>query len=384
MVARATFWLLGLVQLALGVRVVGRLIASAGGRRVERNRGPLGPGDRISIVVPVLDEAARLAPCLASLLAQGPEVAEILVVDGGSADGTRALVRSCQQREPRLRLLDAGPIPGDWNGKAWGLQVGWEAMERGSRWLLTIDADVRIDPDLARSLVHHARGQDLAALSVATLQHLSGAAEGLVHPALLTTLVYRFGIPGRVARRVDQVQANGQCCLFERAALDRLGGFAGARRSVCEDVTMARQLVVDGARVGFAESAGLAAVEMYPGWRQALAGWSRSLPMRDRFVGRTVWVGLAEVVLVQGLPLWLLALRGWLRPPRPVERLNLVLLAVRLGVLGGTARAYPDRPWTYWLSPLADGLVAGALASSLLGRRHSWRGRPVLDERGAG
>ncbi len=36
----------------------------------------------------------------------------------------------------------------------------------------------------------------------------------------------------------------------------------------------------------------------------------------------------------------------------------MALVAVRLGVLFGTARAYRRLPWTYWLSPLSDLPVA--------------------------
>jgi dolichol-phosphate mannosyltransferase len=49
-----------------------------------------------------------------------------------------------------------------------------------------------------------------------------------------------------------------------------------------------------------------------------------------------------------------------------------------VGVLCGAARAYVQRPWTYWLSPLADVPVALALFASALRRRHTWRGRELV------
>jgi dolichol-phosphate mannosyltransferase len=48
-------------------------------------------------------------------------------------------------------------------------------------------------------------------------------------------------------------------------------------------------------------------------------------------------------------------------------------------VLFGTARAYPQRPWTYWLSPLLDLPVVLRLIQRGLQRRHSWRGRRYVD-----
>jgi len=59
--------------------------------------GPLdaGAAPKVSIVLPTLNERRFIRDCLDSLLAQSyPGVDEILVVDGGSSDGTRALVES--------------------------------------------------------------------------------------------------------------------------------------------------------------------------------------------------------------------------------------------------------------------------------------------------
>lgn len=47
----------------------------------------------ISIIVPVLDEAALIGPFLAHLRRRAPR-AELIVVDGGSVDGTRSIARS--------------------------------------------------------------------------------------------------------------------------------------------------------------------------------------------------------------------------------------------------------------------------------------------------
>jgi dolichol-phosphate mannosyltransferase len=270
-------------------------------------------------------------------------------------------------------------MPTGRNGKAHGLQVGLDRADPCSAWILTVDADVRPAPDLVRSVLSHALRSDVAAVSIATTQRLSGVAEGLVHPALLTTLVYRFGIPGHTTRRVAVVQANGQCALYRREPLERSGGFGTARASVCEDVTTARALATNGYAVGFHESDHLASVDMYVSWCDAWTNWTRSLPLRDRYAGRAGWLGLTEVALAQALPLPILLVL-WRSVPRPrfALAINGLLVLVRLGVLGGTARAYAWRPWTYWLSPLADLPVAVQLWRNALRRTHVWRGRIVV------
>src|SRR5699024_5369605 len=128
-------------------------------------------------------------------------------------DGTRDLVARAAGRDPRVRLVDATPVPAGVNGKAWNLATGYAQANPDTTWVLTVDADVRPASDLAASLLAHAGRTGVSVFSVATLQRLSGAAEGLVHPSMLATLVYRFGMPGNATTNPAQVQANGQCFL---------------------------------------------------------------------------------------------------------------------------------------------------------------------------
>jgi glycosyltransferase involved in cell wall biosynthesis len=63
----------------------------------------------IDVVIPTLNEEARILPCLESVLAfeKSPDTRlTIYVVDGGSADRTRAIVRDVSARHVEVRLLD--------------------------------------------------------------------------------------------------------------------------------------------------------------------------------------------------------------------------------------------------------------------------------------
>ena len=69
---------------------------------------PLAGGLLVSIVVPMLNEERYIGGCLDSILAGSfpPEQCEVLVVDGGSVDGSREIVRARSDRHPSLRLLN--------------------------------------------------------------------------------------------------------------------------------------------------------------------------------------------------------------------------------------------------------------------------------------
>jgi len=149
-------WLLAALQLLLGVRVVLRFIRSAGGVRIKTAK-TLG-FERVSVIVPVLNEWSRIEACLDGLIGQSEAAAEILVVDGSSSDGTQSIVERYGSRDRRVRLIDASPVPSDCTGKAWGLCVGLKNSDPRSKWVLCVDADVRCSPLLVSSLLAHAEG----------------------------------------------------------------------------------------------------------------------------------------------------------------------------------------------------------------------------------
>lgn len=368
-----------ILELAAGVRAVSRMVATAGGAPLS-SAPPPAPGT-IAAIVPTLDEEQRVGLALAALAASGDEVGEILVVDGGSADATRAVVEAAARRDSRVRFLAAPPPPAGWNGKAWNLQVGLQAT--AAPWIATVDADVRVGPALLGDAVARAHAGGLRVLSIATRQELPDLTTALLHPALLTTLVYRAGLPNVATGDPAKVQANGQVMVARRDALLATGALRAARASRCEDVTIARVVAAAGGRVGFYE--GDAVVRMHDSWRECAAGWPRSLTLRDEFVSAPrLAISLVELLLAQALPLptlvVVLALGGRVPFGRVATAIAFALTLARLGVLAGTRRAYVRPSLAYWLSPLADLPAIALLVASALRRRHVWRGRTLVAE----
>jgi dolichol-phosphate mannosyltransferase len=158
-------------------------------------------------------------------------------------------------------------------------------------------------PVLVRSLLAHAKKTGVSSYSVATQQRLSGGLAGLIHPPMLTTLVYRFGAPGYATKKLSRVQANGQCFLSRRETLLRTQALSAARASLCEDVTIARRLVECGETVGFYEAEpGLITVGMYATAKETWDNWPRSLPLRDRYFDWRQAFAFLRRLLLQAYP----------------------------------------------------------------------------------
>lgn len=349
------------------------------GRVFHRRRIPVAAGAlpvTVSVLVPVLNEEARVGPTLAAILAEArdcPEIIEILVVDGGSTDGTPGVVAAYAAGDDRLRFVDVAPVPVDAVGKAWGLLQG-TARARGD-WVLTLDADTVIAPGLTRAVVTFARNEGLGALSIATRQACHGWLQSMLHPAFLTTLVYRFGPPGFATRDWRRVMANGQCFLASKSALDASGAIGASLSSLSEDITMARTMAKTGHAVGFFETDVAVDVRMYDSARDVWANWPRSLVMRDQFADWRWAVDFAQLVLVQALPLPLLAGGLLFDLPLWFVAVQAVLVSFRLGVLAGVRGGYGAVAPSFWVSPLMDMPVALRLLHARFQNRLLWRGR---------
>lgn len=91
----------------------------------------------LSVILITRNEAARLSECLASVTFAD----EIVIVDHGSSDGTPALARALG-----ARVIETE----DWPG--FGPQKNRALAQARGDWVLSIDADERLTPELAESI----------------------------------------------------------------------------------------------------------------------------------------------------------------------------------------------------------------------------------------
>jgi len=347
------------VRIAAAVAAISRIAKVA--TAAPPVRPTLTPVQSVSVVVPARDEAERIGPLLDRIVG-APGVSEVIVVDDQSSDATADIARRAG-----ATVISGEPLPDSWAGKAWALQQGITAAS--SDWVVTLDADARPDPALPTAVVARAVAERLDLLTVGGRFECPTIGSRWLHPAMLTTLVYRFGPPGAPASRPERTMANGQCMAVPRAAFLTAGGMEPVRSEVVEDLALARHIAIDGHLVGFLDASELLTVRMFESFGDAWRGWGRSLALPGVEPRRRQLVDLAVVVLAQVLPIPRLVLgRG--------DVIDVVLTLTRIGTLVGTRRAYERTDVAYWLSPLADPVAAVAIARGIARRgRQTWRGR---------
>jgi dolichol-phosphate mannosyltransferase len=331
------------------------------------------------VLVPTLNEGRRIGPCLAGLHEQGAPLTEVIVIDSGSTDDTRARVEAVCAIDDRFRIIDDRPLPDGWIGKVWALERG-RAVATGE-WLLGIDADTEPKPGLVAGVIAAARANGFDIVSFAPRFAGMTRAEQWVQPAILTTLVYRTGAAGGRRVRPNRVLANGQCFLARAAVLAEGGGYAPARSSFSDDVTLARHYAAAGNRVGFLDGSRLYVVRSYESLGQMWREWGRSIDLRDSTTRARQVADSALLVLAQGLPIPLLAAAaaGMIAgTPNELDALigiNAAFVLIRVLLLGALAGCYERPGLTFWLSPLADPLAVFRVLLSTVRRPRAWRGR---------
>lgn len=175
----------------------------------------------LSIVMPVLNEAAGIGAALQQLeplLARG---AQVIVVDGGSADATLALAQASAAQRPGLRLLSAP------RGRARQMNAG--AKESSGDILLFLHADTLLPPDadalVAQALTGSARVWGRFDVRIAG-QH------GFL-PVIAAFMNRRSRWTG--------IATGDQALFMTRAAYDAVGGFAD--QPLMEDIDLSARLL---------------------------------------------------------------------------------------------------------------------------------------------
>jgi dolichol-phosphate mannosyltransferase len=335
---------------------------------------------KVSIVIPTLNEIERLPTCLEGLRDQAAK--EIIVVDSRSQDGTPEYVQKLQKDFPiPLKLITDDPLPEGWVGRPWALHTGFLNSDPTSEWVLGIDADTLPQKGLVASFVDKAIVDNFDIVSLSPKFILKTAGEQWLQPALLITLIFRFGATGdRTQFTEDRVMANGQCFLSKRAKLVELNGYELAKSSFCDDVTLARAAAQRGAKVGFLDGAALMQVRMYTSMAETWREWGRSLDLKDASTPSQTFADCLLLTAVQGLPiLMLIALSIWQPTPSILMNilfwLNTFLVFIRCLLVFGIRTSYTEVGFWFWLSPLADPVAVIRIWISALTKPKSWRGR---------
>jgi hypothetical protein len=340
----------------------------------------------VSVLIPARNEERSIVASVESALASRGATIEVLVLDDHSEDKTAALVARITERDPRVRLLSAPPLPPGWCGK----QHACHVLAQAARYpvLCFLDADVRLEPDALARLEACRKQSGASLVSGIPYQETETFLERLVIPLIHFILLGFLPMAWmRRSRHPAFAAGCGQLFLADREAYEQVGGHAVIRETLHDGIRLPRAFRAAGRRTDLCDLTDLARCRMYRGAGELWHGLAKNATEGLASPGM---IGPASLLLLGGQvqPFALLACSAWLSPDAGMLAASAAGLAY-LPRLMGVLR-FRQSLLGALLHPVGVSLLLViqwyALMKSLIGRPATWKGRsyPKSEASGSG
>lgn len=292
---------------------------------------------RVAAVILNWNGGEDLIRCLESVVRQSYRNLETAVYDNGSRDGS---AERASERFPALRLVRLGRNLGFAAGNNRAIA---DAVERGAEWVLLLNTDTELEPDMVSELVRvGAADRAIAAVGAKNLRldhpgEVWGAWNELVYDEGLVRVVGQGRADGPEftgVREVDGVVGNGM--MLSRAAVARIGGFDERYFAYHEDIDWCVRARAAGLRVVYC---GAAVIHH--------RGFSASDPSRPKPFPVLYFLGRNGVLFAR-------------KHGSAAEQLRFArryLASVARQALAARRRGEPIKPYLWMLRGFADGLL---------------------------
>lgn len=289
---------------------------------------------RVSVVIPMRDEAENVRGCLDAVLAQDHPNLQVVVMDDGSTDSTSELLAEYADRVQVVKG-DGGALPEGWFGKPWALQRAQEHAD--GDWLFFIDADVRLAPEAVSRVVRYGVDNELGMVTGLGTLTMDTFWEKVLQPAVAGLILMGNDLNDvNDEAKTDKNMASGQLLAFTRDAYDRVGQHGAVKNDILDDVGLARAIVGSEQRYHCLFLRELYTCRMYTTLGEIWEGWSKNLFAGLHYswvvtffvqlylfctvlLGPTLlvlgavgvidrewmWWGMAQVVVMQGVRAWM-------------------------------------------------------------------------------
>lgn len=339
------------------------------------------PAYNVSVLIPARDEADGIEPCLQAVLASRGVNLEVIVLDDQSQDATAEVVRGIAAQDCRVRLETGVELPAGWNGKQ---HACWRLANLANhRWLVFLDADVRVAPDAIQHLIAYADRNQVALLSAFPHQETGTLLEKMMIPLMhLVLLCYLPLLRMRACTKPAYAAGCGQFFVTQQDVYQQMGTHAAIRHSRHDGIKLPRAYRVAGFSTDVVDGSRLARCRMYRSGREVVQGLLKNA---DEGIANAALIVPFSVLLLGStvVPLVLIAVCWWSPTSDRNDSTTLWVAAAAL------ATGWAPRIVNAWrlkqsiigaaLHPIAVLVFIAlqwlALAMQRSGHRVRWRGR---------
>jgi chlorobactene glucosyltransferase len=229
--------------------------------------------EMVSVLVPARNEENNILKCLNGILNQDYKNIEIIVLDDHSTDKTYDLVKSIESE--KIKLIKGKELPKNWLGKNWACHQ--LAQNANGGYLLFIDADVEVKPQVISSAVFEIQQSNASLISIFPTQKIKSFGEHLIVP-LMNWLLLTF-LPLKFVYKLNNnafVAANGQFMFWKRDDYFKVGDHEIVKNKVVEDMELARLIKKNNLKVKTLLGGDLVYCKMYNSFKEAYAGFQKN------------------------------------------------------------------------------------------------------------
>ncbi|MBN2745797.1 MAG: glycosyltransferase family 2 protein [Bacteroidales bacterium] len=230
----------------------------------------------ISVLIPARNEEKNLKNIRNDLLNQTHKNLEIIIFNDESEDRTLEIATDFQQLDKRVKIINSVGLPEGWLGKNHAChRLGMAAK---GDFLLFLDADVRLTPEIISRYVSRAQRNNLDLISIFPRQIMKTFGEFLTVPLMNHILLSLLPLPlVRHSMRTSLSAANGQFMLFETAKYKLLTPHQTLRKEKVEDILIAQLYKMNKNKVECLASESGVSCRMYSSFGESLQGFSKNV-----------------------------------------------------------------------------------------------------------
>lgn len=232
----------------------------------------------ISVLIPARNEANNIGNLLSDVQKLDYKKLEILVFDDQSTDNTREIVLKYSSSDSRIRLIESTGLPAGWLGKNHACYK--LSQHARGEYFVFLDADVRIQNNLAERAVLMAQRYNLALLSIFPKQEMRTFGEQITVPFMnyiLLTLLPLIQV--RRSRYASLSAANGQFMLFKAGEYKNINPHQRMKDKKVEDIAIARFYKQKQLKVACLAADADISCRMYSSFSEAISGFSKNVIM---------------------------------------------------------------------------------------------------------
>ncbi len=230
----------------------------------------------VSILIPARNEELNIGILLSDLLRQNYSNIEIIVFDDQSEDRTAEIVGIYAAKDKRIKLIKSDGLPAGWLGKNYACNS--LAMIARGRYLLFLEADVRISGNIIASIVQFASTRNLSLVSIFPKQIMVTRGEKNSVPVMNYILLSL--LPLMLVRKSffpSLAAASGKFMFFERDIYKLVLPHQKLRANMVGDIETARMLKKLGYRIACLTGNNEVRCRMYRGFGEAVNGFSKNI-----------------------------------------------------------------------------------------------------------